>query len=51
MAVTQDAYYSPVAIFLRDGRSTILSGALGNIWGECLDLTYLWVAELLRHQG
>ena len=34
VAVTQDAYYSPLAIFLRDERGAILGGALGDIWGD-----------------
>jgi GNAT superfamily N-acetyltransferase len=51
VAVTQDAYYSPLAIFLRDERGAILGGALGDIWGEWLDLTFLWVAEPLRGRG
>ena len=51
VAVTQDAYYSPLAIFLRDERGAILGGALGYIWGGWLDLTFLWVAEPLRGRG
>jgi GNAT superfamily N-acetyltransferase len=51
VAVTQDAYYSPLAIFLRDERGAILGGALGDIWGGWLDLTFLWVAEPLRGRG
>jgi len=51
VAVTQDAYYSPLAIFLRDERGAILGGALGDIWGGWLDLTFLWVAVPLRGRG
>jgi GNAT superfamily N-acetyltransferase len=51
VAVTQDAYYSPLAIFLRDERGAILGGALGDIWGGWLDLKFLWVAEPLRGRG
>ena len=51
VAITQDAYYSPFAIFLRDERGAILGGALGDVWGGWLDLTFLWVAEPLRGQG
>lgn len=51
VAVTQDAYYSPLAIFLRDERGAILGDALGAVWGGWLDLTFLWVAEPLRGQG
>ena len=34
VAMTQDAYYSPLAIFLRDERGAILGGALGDIWED-----------------
>ena len=51
VAVTQDAYYSPLAIFLRDERGAILGGALGDIYGGWLHLTFLWVAEPLRGRG
>ena len=51
VAVTQDAYYSPLAIFLRDERGAILGGALGDIYGGWLHLTFLWVAEPLRGLG
>ena len=51
VAVTQDAYYSPLAIFLRDERGAILGGALGDIYGGWLHLTFLWVAGPLRGLG
>ncbi len=51
VAVTGDSYYSPLAIFLRDGRGAILGGALGDVWGGWLDLASLWVTEPLRGQG
>ncbi len=51
VAVTGDAYYSPLAIFLKDERGAVLGGALGHVWGEWLDLDTLWVAEPLRGQG
>lgn len=51
VAVTQDSYYSPLAILLRDEREAILGGAFGDIWGGWLELTFLWVAEPLRGQG
>jgi GNAT superfamily N-acetyltransferase len=51
VAATQDAYYSPLAIFLRDERGAILGGALGDIYGGWLHLTFLWVAEPLRGRG
>jgi RimJ/RimL family protein N-acetyltransferase len=51
VAVTGDSYYSPLAIFLRDGREAILGGVLGDIWGGWLDLSFLWVAEPVRGHG
>ena len=51
VATTQDAYYSPLAIFLRDERGAILGGALGDIYGGWLHLSSLWVAEPLRGRG
>jgi GNAT superfamily N-acetyltransferase len=51
VAATGDSYYSPLAIFLRDGRDAILGGACGHVWGRWLDLSFLWVAEPLRGRG
>ena len=51
VAATRHTYYSPVAIFLKDDRDAVLGGALGDVWGGWLDLTFLWVAELLRGKG
>jgi GNAT superfamily N-acetyltransferase len=51
VAATQHTYYSPLAILLRDDRDAVLGGALGDVWGGWLDLTFLWVAEPLRGQG
>jgi GNAT superfamily N-acetyltransferase len=51
VAATGDSYYSPLAIFLRDGRDAILGGACGHVWGGWLDLSLLWVAEPLRGRG
>jgi len=51
VAATQHTYYSPLAIFLRDDRGAVLGGALGDVWGGWLDLTFLWVAEPLRGNG
>ena len=48
VAATGASYYSPLAIFLRDGRDAILGGAYGHVWGGWLDLSLLWVAESLR---
>ena len=51
VAATGDSYYSPLAIYLRDGRGAILGGAVGHVWGGWLDLSLLWVAEPVRGQG
>ena len=51
VAATQHTYYSPLAILLRDDRDAVLGGALGDVWGGWLDLTFLWVAEPLRGKG
>ena len=51
VAATQHTYYSPLAILLRDDRDAVLGGALGDVWGEWLDLDFLWVAEPLRGKG
>jgi GNAT superfamily N-acetyltransferase len=51
VAVTGEAYYSPLAIFLKDERGAVLGGALGHVWGGWLDLDTLWVAEPFRGQG
>ena len=51
VAATRHTYFSPVAIFLRDDRGAVLGGALGDVWGGWLDLTFLWVAEPVRGMG
>src|ERR671916_3544362 len=51
VAVTGEAYYSPLAIFLKDERGAVLGGALGHVWGGGLRLDTLWVAEPFRGQG
>jgi GNAT superfamily N-acetyltransferase len=51
VAATKHTYYSPIAIFLRDDRDSVLGGALGDAWGGWLDLVYLWVTEPVRGHG
>jgi GNAT superfamily N-acetyltransferase len=29
----------------------LLAGVYGWLWGECLEVDYLWVAERVRGQG
>jgi GNAT superfamily N-acetyltransferase len=40
-----------LAIFLRDERRQLLGGVYGWLWGECLELDYLWVHAELRGRG
>ena len=51
VAVTGHAYYSPLAIFLRDERDALLGGVTGHVWGGWLDIALLWVTEPLRGKG
>lgn len=41
----------PMAIFKRDDEEQMLAGVYGWLWGECLEIVFLWVAEPLRGQG
>jgi GNAT superfamily N-acetyltransferase len=41
----------PLGIFLRGDDGDIEAGVYGWLWGGCLEIDYLWVAELLRGQG
>ena len=40
-----------LAIFLKDERDQIRAGIYGQLWGQCLDVDYLWVHADLRGQG
>lgn len=51
VAATGDTFYSPLAILLKDGRGAVLGGALGDVWGGWLDLSFLWVAQPVRGRG
>ncbi len=51
VAAIGHAYYSPLALFFRDGQEAIPGGAYGHVWGGWLDLFLLWVAEPLRGRG
>ena len=40
-----------VAVFLYDAPGQLLGGVVGTIWGQCLEITYLWVHRDLRGNG
>jgi GNAT superfamily N-acetyltransferase len=40
-----------IAIFLRDIHHQMVAGVSGWLWGECLEIDYLWVKETLRGRG
>ena len=40
-----------IAIFVKGGDERLLAGVYGWLWGECLEVDYLWVEEQLRGQG
>jgi GNAT superfamily N-acetyltransferase len=40
-----------LAIFLSDRQGELMAGIVGWIWGECLEIAYLWVHAALRGQG
>lgn len=40
-----------LAILVRDEKQRLLAGVSGWLWGECLEVEYLWVDEQLRGQG
>ena len=40
-----------IAIFLRDKQHQMVAGGSGWLWGECLEIDYVWVKETLRGQG
>jgi GNAT superfamily N-acetyltransferase len=48
-ANSQDGY--GIAIFLRDKQHQMVAGISGWLWGECLEIDYVWVQETLRGQG
>src|SRR5262245_65097398 len=40
-----------LAIFVSDRQGELMAGIVGWIWGECLEIAYLWVHDGLRGQG
>lgn len=51
IAVTGCEEYYPVSIFLRDDNTEILGGVLGQIWGQWLYVSDLWLSKPLRRGG
>jgi GNAT superfamily N-acetyltransferase len=43
--------YFPVNFVLRGERGDLLGEVLGQLWGNWLQITYLWVAETSRSAG
>jgi GNAT superfamily N-acetyltransferase len=41
----------PLGIYLRAEDGELMAGVYGWLWGECLEIYYLWVDEGLRGQG
>jgi GNAT superfamily N-acetyltransferase len=51
IAITGYAGYFPANFVLRSDRGEVLGGLLGMIWGGWLQVSYLWVSEVVRGQG
>ena len=51
IAMTGCEEYYPVAVFLRDTNEEILGGVLGEIWGQWLFVSHVWLAAPLRRGG
>src|SRR5262249_22004213 len=48
IAATNLPEYFPVNFVLRGECGDLLGGVLGQLWGNWLQITYLWVAEAAR---
>lgn len=40
-----------LAVFLKDSAGVMKAGIYGWLWGECLEIDYLWVEQAQRGQG
>ncbi len=40
-----------LAVFLHDVHGQLMGGIVGTIWGQCVEIKYLWVHYSLRRQG
>jgi GNAT superfamily N-acetyltransferase len=39
------------AVWLRDAYGSLMGGVVGTIWGQCVEIHYLWVHPSLRGHG
>jgi GNAT superfamily N-acetyltransferase len=51
VAATGAADYYPVCLFLKNEHQEVLGGLLGGIWAQCMHISFLWVAPILRRHG
>jgi GNAT superfamily N-acetyltransferase len=40
-----------IAVFLHDAHGQFLGGIVGTIWGQCVEIKYLWVHPSRRGNG
>jgi N-acetylglutamate synthase-like GNAT family acetyltransferase len=40
-----------IAVFLHDAHGQLLGGIVGTIWGQCVEIKYLWVHPSCRENG
>jgi GNAT superfamily N-acetyltransferase len=40
-----------LALFIHDARGQLVGGVAGYLWGACLEIDYLWLADELRGRG
>jgi GNAT superfamily N-acetyltransferase len=40
-----------IAVFLHDAHGQLMGGIVGTIWGQCMEIKYLWVHASLRGHG
>jgi GNAT superfamily N-acetyltransferase len=50
VATGQEEYYS-VSLFLRGESDEVLGGVLGEIWGQWMFVSHVWLAAPLRRSG